>query len=109
MAVDNTTQIWEDLILKAKGNGIPDANDVLDALKKTKQFIDRKEKLLDFYYRKIEEAFKEGQCGAIIKLSEAGCIIDKETIKEVHKEMLEKNYRIIDIDEMKEMYLIRWD
>lgn len=105
----STERIWNNLIKEAGPDGIPSAESIRNAQKDTKQFQERKERLLDYYYRKIEESFKEGQFGAMIKLAESGCLIDKETIQEAHNQLKLKGFRIIEIDNLKEKYMIRWD
>lgn len=99
--------IWDRLVKDANGNGIPNAKDLKENIKNTKSFMDRREKLLDYYFHKIHVAFVEGQLGTIVDLAEAGCIIDKLIIATVQKELELKGYKFIEIDQTK--FMIRWD
>jgi hypothetical protein len=101
-------KIWDNILNNTKSSiGIPYASDLREAIKLTKGYKNRLNKILDFYYHKINEAFVEGEFGTIANLSESNCLIDKETITEANNTLIDLGYKIIEVNVDK--FLIRWD
>jgi hypothetical protein len=101
-------KIWDNILNNTKSSiGIPYASELREAIKLTKGYKNRLDKILDFYYHKINEAFVEGEFGTIANLSESNCLIDKETITEANRTLIDLGYKIIQTDVDK--FLIRWD
>lgn len=101
-------QIWDNLIKNTKSSlGIPYASELREAIKLTNGYKDRLNKILDFYYYRISEAFIEGGFGTIVDLSKSNCLIDKETIEKANNVLKDLGYKVIqaEIDKI----LIRWD
>lgn len=101
-------KIWDNILKNTKSAiGIPYASELKEAIKLTKEYKDRLNKILDFYYHKINEAFVEGEFGTIANLSESNCFIDKEIIIKANDTLIDLGYKVIQTDVDK--FLIRWD
>lgn len=101
-------KIWDNIVKNTKSSsGIPYAIDLREAIELTQGYKNRLNKILDFYYHKINEAFVEGEFGTIANLSESNCLIDKETITKANNTLIELGYKVIEVDVDK--FLIRWD
>lgn len=102
-------KIWDNIVKNTTNSpsGIPYAIDLRKSIILTQGYKNRLNKILDFYYHKINEAFVEGEFGTIANLSESNCLIDKETITKANKTLIELGYNVIEVDVDK--FLIRWD
>ena len=101
-------QICDNIIKNTKSSsGIPYASELREGLKLTNGYKDRLNRILDFYYHKISEAFIEGNFGTIANLAKSNYLIDKKTIEEANNVLKELGYKVIQADI--DTFLIRWD